>query len=49
MERKTFSARGVDLEALEFLRQLREIEQRMVGAILSEAIFEYWRANYEPD
>ena len=49
MDRKKLSARGVDHEALMLLRQLRHIEQRMVGAIISDAIFAYWEANYDEE
>ncbi len=39
--RKKVTIRGVDTEAWDALKQMRDEEQRLVGAIISDAIFEY--------
>jgi len=47
MERKKVTVKGIEAEAWERLRQMREVEQRFCGAILSDAIMEYWANGYE--
>ena len=47
--RKKTSFRGIEEEALDKLRELREVEQRFVGAILSDAITQYWIEVFEED
>lgn len=39
--RQDLSVRNMDTDAIEMLRELREVERRFVGAILSEAIRSY--------
>ncbi|MFV1808828.1 hypothetical protein [Phaeobacter sp. Ax4a-4a] len=46
MERKKVTVKGVDKDAWEMLKQLREIEQRFVGAILSDCIRDYWEDGF---
>ena len=46
-ERKKVTIKGVDNDAWELLRRIREAEQRMLGAILSECIYEHWERHYE--
>ncbi len=45
--RKRISIRHVDEDAIEMLAELREEERRFVGAIVSDAIREYWEAIFE--
>ncbi|EBA14427.1 hypothetical protein RSK20926_02122 [Roseobacter sp. SK209-2-6] len=47
--RKKTSFRGIEEEALDKLRELREVEQRFVGAILSDAISQYWMDVFEEE
>jgi len=47
MERKKVTVKGIDAEAWEKLLELRALEQRFCGAILSDAIMEYWINGYE--
>jgi hypothetical protein len=47
MKVKKVTIRGIDIEAWEIVSELRMIERRFIGAILSEAIIEYWQSNYE--
>ena len=47
--RKRLTVRGVHEDAIEALREMREIEQRLVGAIVSEAIWMYWDAHHGDD
>lgn len=49
MELKKVSVRGVSSEAWDTLRRVREIEQRMLGSILSDAIIEFWDYHYEDE
>lgn len=39
--RKKVTIRGVDVEAWNVLKQMRYDEQRLIGAIVSEAILDY--------
>ncbi len=39
--RNKVTIRGVDIEAWDALRQMRSDEQRLMGAIVSEAILDY--------
>lgn len=45
--RKRISIRHVDDDAIEMLAELREEERRFAGAIVSDAIREYWNATFE--
>lgn len=45
--RKKISIREVDEDAIEMLAELREEERRFAGAIVSDAIREYWCATFE--
>ena len=47
MERKKVTIKGVDPEAWDILRHLRELEQRFNGAIISDCIRAYWENSYE--
>lgn len=46
MERKKVTIKGIDKDAWEIVKELREIEQRFVGAILSDCIRQYWDDGY---
>ncbi|MBO9406181.1 hypothetical protein J7399_01980 [Shimia sp. R9_1] len=45
--RKKITVRNVDEEAIDMLAELREEERRFAGAIVSDAIREYWGATFE--
>lgn len=45
--RKKITVRNVDEEAIDMLAELREEERRFAGAIVSDAIREYWGAIFE--
>lgn len=45
--RKRISIRHVDDDAIDMLAELREEERRFAGAIVSDAIREYWNATFE--
>lgn len=50
MSRKILTVKGVDIDAIEMLAELREEERRYAGAILSDAIREYWLCIFDdPD
>jgi len=49
MERKKVTIKGIENDAWETLRQIRSIEQRMVGVIVSDAINAYWEQYYETE
>ena len=49
MERKKVTIRAVDTDAWDVLHNIRFLEQRMVGAIIADAIFAYWEANYDEE
>lgn len=42
MERKKITIRGVDIDAIELLHQIKSEERRALGAIVGDAIREYW-------
>lgn len=42
MERKKITVRGVDIDAIELLNQIKQEERRTLGAIVGDAIREYW-------
>lgn len=44
--RRKISIRHVDDEAVEMLAELRAEERRYAGAIISDAIREYWEATF---
>ncbi len=46
MERMKVTVKGVDQDAWALLRELRLLEQRFCGAILSDCIREYWENSY---
>lgn len=46
MMRKKITVRQVDEEAIEMLAELREQERRFAGAIVSDAIREYWEETF---
>jgi len=39
----------MEVEVWEIISDLRVIERRFIGAIVSEAIIEYWKNNYEQE
>lgn len=45
--RKKITVRNVDEEAIDMLAELREEERRFAGAIVSDAIREYWSTIFE--
>ncbi|UTS82231.1 hypothetical protein [Phaeobacter piscinae] len=47
--RKKISIRQVDEDAIEMLAELREEERRFSGAIISDAIREYWETVFGGD
>ncbi|WP_413219523.1 hypothetical protein [Tritonibacter mobilis] len=47
--RKKISIRQVDEDAIEMLAELREEERRFAGAIVSDAIREYWVSVFGDD
>jgi hypothetical protein len=47
--RKKITVKGVDEDALDMLVELREIERRFTGAVLSDAIRHYWDLVVEED
>jgi len=47
--RKKLSVRQVDEDAIEMLAELRDEERRFSGAIISDAIREYWEAVFADD
>lgn len=47
--REKVTIRGVDTEAWDALRQMRSDEQRLMGAIVSEAILDYRDRFYGDD
>ncbi len=51
MRRQKVSFRQVDEEVMEMLAELREQERRYTGAILGDAVREYWEATFceDPD
>ena len=46
---KKISIRGMDEDALEMLNELRLEERRFLGAIVSDAIRNYWHEVFEDD
>ncbi|AUR00794.1 hypothetical protein [Phaeobacter inhibens] len=44
--RKKISIRQVDEDVIEMLGELREEQRRFAGAIVSDAIREYWEATF---
>ena len=47
--RKKATFRGVEEDALDKLAELRDVEQRFVGAIITDAINHYWMQVFEVD
>ena len=47
--RKKITIKGVSVEAVEMLSELREFEQRYAGAVLSEAIAQYYWTIFEAE
>ena len=47
MDRIRVTVKGVDREAWEKILRIREVDQRLCGAILTECILEYWENGYE--
>lgn len=44
--RKKVTVKGIDVDAWAALKQMRHDEQRLLGAIISEAILEYRDLHY---
>ena len=49
MLKKRITVRGVDEEAIEMLREIKEDEGRFMGRVLEDAVREYWSARYVED
>jgi hypothetical protein len=47
MERKKITVRGVDIDAIELLHQIKQEERRTLGAIVGDAIRDYWENTME--
>lgn len=47
--RKTLSVKGVDMDAIELLLELRDWERRQTGAIIGDAIRHYSETIFEDD
>lgn len=47
MDRKKITVRGVDIDAIELLHQIKLEERRALGAIVGDAIREYWENTTE--
>ena len=46
MRRRNVTIRAVEAEAWDLLVAMRDEERRVMGAILSDAILEYWDTHY---
>lgn len=47
--RRKVTIKGVDVDAWDALKQMREEEQRLLGAIVSEAILDYQSRYYSEE
>ncbi len=47
--RKKVTIKGIDIDAWNVLKQMRADEQRLLGAIVSEAILDYHDQHYNED
>lgn len=49
IERKRITIKGVDQDAIDMLEDLRIEERRVLGAIIGDAIRQYWADVFETD
>ncbi len=49
MDRIKVTVKGVEEQAWDIMHEIREAEQRFMGAIISDCIFQYYANQFDPD
>ena len=49
MDRIKVTVKGVEEQAWDMMHEIRETEQRFMGAIISDCIFQYYAEQFDPD